>query len=304
MQSLQLELKSGSKDSVDNILALLTKLRQDEVDAQATDDANWTTESAECLEVETDLQADIDSANSQTDENNNNIELLQTSVSNDQASLDEASANLVTTANALHNLQDARVTEHATYLENTASISATITALQQGKEILNALVVEAGESFIQKKGNANVFAQFNSHITDAKLKKGKFHGFVLALLSMLSKDIVADQALVSQVIGLIDGLIDQLSDELTTLASNEKTAQEIFETQETNLSSEIGILNSLIADLQSEITSTNAQVLDLQSDNSNLFVTITNKTQEREDRLTTCSDDLAAYTATQEQRFF
>jgi len=211
---------------------------------------------------------------------------------------------LITTTNALQNLQDARTSEHLSYLENTATISSTITALQQGKEILNELVVaEAGESFIQKKGSANVFTQFSSHINAAKLKKGKFSGFVMALLSMLSKDIVADQTLVNQVIALIDQLIDQLSDELTTLAANERSAQDIFETQETNLNSEIGILNSQIADLQSEITSTNAQILDLQSDNSNLSVTVTNKTQELTDRVQTCTDDEAAYTATQEQRF-
>lgn len=297
-------MKTGNKDAVDNILSLLTKLRQDEVDAQTTDDANWATESQECSDDQTSLQGDIDSANSQMEENNNNINLLTTSVSNSQASLDEANDNLATTTQALQNLQDARVTEHAQFLQNLADTSATITALQQGKEILSALVVEADNegAFIQKKGQANVFAQFTDHITAAKLKKGKFHGFVAALLNMLSKDIVADQTLVNRVITLIDDLIDQLSDEITTLSANESEAQDVFETQETNLNSEILNLNSNIADLQSEITINNNQILDLQSDNSNLQVTINNKTQELSDRVQTCTDDEASYNAITEQR--
>lgn len=304
LQSLQLELKTGNKDAVDNILTLLNKLRQDEVDAQATDDADWAAESQECTDDQSGLQGDIDSANSQIEDNNNQIDLLQTSVSNSQASLDEANENLATTSSALTSLQDARAEEHTQFLQNLADTSATITALQQGKEILSALVVESDDegAFIQKKGQPNVFAQFTDHITSAKLKKGKFHGFVSALLSMLSKDIVADQTLVNKVINLIDDLIDQLSDELTTLSANESESQDVFETQQTNLNSEILNLNSNIADLQSEISINKNQILDLQSDNSNLQVTVTNKTQELADRVQSCNDDEASYNAIKEQR--
>ena len=299
-------MKTGSKDAVDNILTLLNKLKDDETAAQATDDANWATESQDCVDTSASLEADISAANAQIDENNNNINLLQTSVTNDQASLDEANNNLATQTASLQNLEDERTAGHAAFLENTATIASTIAALQQGKEILSQLLVaepaDSG-SFMQKKQNVNVFSQFTEHITAAKLKKGKYYGFVMALLSMLNKDIVADQALVNQVIDLIDQLIDQLSDHLTTLASDEKDAQDIFETKETNLNSEIGSLNSEIADLQSSLTTTNAQILDLQSDNSSLEVTVQNKSQELTDRVQTCTDDENAYTTTQAQRF-
>ena len=119
---------------------------------------------------------------------------------------------------------------------------------------------------------------------------------------MLSKDIVADQTLVNKVINLIDDLIDQLSDQLTTLSANESESQDVFETQQTNLNSEILNLNSNIADLQSEISINKNQILDLQSDNSNLQVTVTNKTQELADRVQSCNDDEASYNAIKEQR--
>ena len=303
LQSLQLEIKTGNKDAVDNILTLLNKLRQDEVDAQATDDANWAAESEECTNDQATLQSEIDSANAQIEENSNNIDLLETAVSNAEASLDEANNNLATSSSALQDLIDARNAEHATYLENMADISNTITALQQGKEILAQLVADSEETgFVQKKTQGSAFAQFTAHIDNAKIKKGKFHGFVVALLALLNKEIVADQGLVANVITLIEDLIDQLSDELTTLASNENQAQDIFETQQTNLNAEISNLNAQIADLQAEITEDNRQILDLQSENSSLGVTVANKSQELADREQTCADDEAAYNAQKEQR--
>lgn len=298
-----MELKTGSKDAVDNILTLLNKLRQDEVDAQATDDANWAEESQECTDDQAELQSAINVANGQIEDNENSIDLLETSVSNNQASLEEANNNLATSSAALQNLIDARAAEHQTYLDNMADISNTITALQQGKEILNQLVEASDESgFIQKKGQGSAFAQFTEHLGNAKIRKGKFHGFVVALMSLLNKEIVADQNLVSQVISLIDDLVDQLSDELTTLAANENDAQDIFETQQTNLNSEISNLNAQIADLQSEITSEQNQILDLQNENSNLALTVANKSQELADRQQTCADDEAAYNARTEER--
>jgi chromosome segregation ATPase len=304
LQSLQLELKTGNKDAVDNILTLLNKLRQDEVDAQTTDDANWAAESQECADDQASLQNDINVANGQIDDNNNSIDLLETSVSNNQASLEEANTNLLTSTAALQSLVDARNAEHEQYLSNMADISNTITALQQGKEILNQLVENSDEEsgFIQKKGQGSAFAQFTEHLGNAKIQKGKFHGFVVALMNLLNKEIVADQNLLGTVISLIDDLIDQLSDELTTLAANENDAQDIFETQQTNLNSEISNLNAQIADLQAEITNEQNQILDLQNENSNLSLTVANKSQELADRQQTCADDEAAYNDRTEER--
>jgi chromosome segregation ATPase len=299
---------------------------EDENDAQADADGAWNEEAGDCEDKATQLQGEIDDATEQIAQNNANIDILNSAVAGSQASLDEANDKLVTSTNALQNLVDARESEHATFLQNIADISATITALQQGKDILSKLQVEDAseeseeseegeavpegeegeeESFMQKKvKGTTAFSQFTSHITNANLKKStKYHGFVTALLTMLSRQsIVADQALVDQIIRLIESLVDQLSAELTTLAANENDAQLVFETQQTYLSSDISDLNAQIADLQSDITDKSAQSADLSADNANLQVNIENKTQELADSQQTCSDDQSAYETTSEQR--
>jgi chromosome segregation ATPase len=307
LQSLQLELKTAAnnKDAVNSILNLLATLRQDEVDAQAADDTAHDAEDGDCEAYETQVQGEIDTATSTISDNNNAISLLQTAVSNSQVQLDEANDNLVTSSNALQNLQDAREAEHSTFLQDTADISATITALKNGRDILKQLEEESSQddssSFIQK-AQGNIFSQFTSHITSCNLKQTKYHGFVTALLSMLSRDIVADQALVEMILHLIDQLVDQLSGELSTLGYNEKQAQDIFDIQETNLQSDIANLNSQIASLQSDITANNNDILDYQSDNSNLQVTINNKSQELADKEQSCTDDDTSYEAIKDQR--
>ena len=316
LQSLQLTAKTHSKDAVQSVLVILTQMLEDENDAQADADAAWTQEDGECEDQATQLQGEIDDANSQIDQNNVNIGILTSAIAGSQASLDDANDKLVTSTNALQNLVDAREAEHATFLQNVADISATITALQQGKDILSQLETsdESSEeessqeegAFMQKKVKNTVFSQFTSHISAAKLKKStKYHGFVTALLTMLNKqEIVADQGLVDQIIHLIESLVDQLSAELTTLAANENDAQLIFETQQTFLSSDIAALNSQIADLQSDITDKSAQSADLTADNANLDVQVQNKSQELADSQQTCSDDQNAYETTSETRLF
>ena len=306
---MELRTASNSKDAVNNILSLLEKLKQDEIDAQSADDAVEVTETADCESTIAELNQEISDAQTTISDNNNAVQLLQTAVSNSQSQLDEANDNLVTSTNALKNLQDARDAEHATFLQNTADISATITTLKAGRDIIAQLDTdEDGDegSFVQKK-SGNVFAQFTNHVMSSNLKNCKsckYHGFINALVSLLSKEIVADQKLVNMVLHLIDQLVDQLSGELSTLGYNEKSAQDIFDVQSTNLESDIANLNSQIAQLQSEITANNSQILDYQADNANLDVTVQNKSQELADRTTSCADDEAAYEAIKEQRLF
>ena len=321
LQSLQLTAKTHSKDAVQSIVAILNQMLEDETDAQAQADAAWEQESGECDSENAQLASEIEEAQNQITQNNVNIDILNSAVAGSQASLDEANDKLVTSTNALQNLIDARETEHAAFLQNVADISATITALQQGKDLISTLLDEdeseepvvedateedGTSGFFQKKGKKTAFAQFTSHIRAANLKKStKYHGFVTALLTMLSKqEIVADQALVAQIVHLIDALVEQLSAELTTLAATENDAQVIFETQQTYLNSDISTLNSQIADLQSDITDKSAQVADLTADNSNLQVNVENKSQELADSQQTCADDQAAYEGTSETRLF
>ena len=353
LQSLQLTAKTHSKDAVQSVVAILNQMLEDETDAQADADAAWEQESSDCDAQASDLNGEIEDAQNQIDQNTVNINILNSGISGSQASLDEANDKLVTSTNALQNLVDARAAEHATFLQNVADISATITALQQGKDLISTLLdgsdeddesasassassdesssdsdsdsgsssdsdsdsdsesesdeeVDGTSGFFQKKAKKTAFAQFTSHVKSANLKKStKYHGFVTALLAMLSKDdIVADQGLVTQVLHLIENLVEQLSAELTTLAATENDAQNIFETQQTYLNSDISNLNSQIADLQSDITDKSAQVADLTADNANLQVNLENKSQELADSQQTCSDDKAAYDSTSETRLF
>lgn len=325
LQSLQLTAKTHSKDAVQSIVTILNQMLEDETDAQAQADAAWEQESGECDAENTQLASEIEDAQNQITQNNVNIDILNSGIAGSQSSLDEANDKLVTSTNALQNLIDARETEHTTFLQNVADISATITALQQGKDLIsqlldeeetvteepvvaeeNTLEVDTTSGFFQKKGKKTAFAQFTSHIRAANLKKStKYHGFVTALLTMLSKqEIVADQGLVAQIVHLIDALVEQLSAELTTLAASENDAQVIFETQQTYLNSDISTLNSQIADLQSDITDKSAQVNDLTADNSNLEVNVANKSQELADSQQTCADDQAAYETTSDTRLF
>jgi chromosome segregation ATPase len=299
---------------------------EDENDAQAQADAAWEEESAQCEASIAGLQDDIAAAQEKILENNVNMDILNSAIAGSQASLDEANDKLVTSTNALQNIIDQREAEHSTFLQDIADLSATITALQQGKDLINKLVAQEEEAaeeaaeeeaeaaatqesteesgFFQKKGNKSVFSQFTSHITNANLKKTtKFHGFITALLTMLDgPHIFADQALVDQILRLIDHLVEMLSAEITTKSAAEADAQLSFDERSTSLSSDITNLNSKIADLQSEITDKSAKVADLVAENSNLDVNIANKSQQLADTQTTCNDDQNAYESTSEQR--
>ena len=259
LQTIQIQLQTS--DAIDSVYQLLDKLRSGII-ADGAADKKAHTQKVNDLEgrIST-LGKEIKNAQEQVKSDKKSKAAHEATLQGLVKDEAEAAASLKEKQTILAKITKQRQEEHAIYKKETAKRYASITALNEGKEIIQRLQVKG--TVLAEVSHEEVFAQVAATFRSLRVADEKYQGFFNLFAQMFSAKIVADQNLVNKVVEVFDKLIDQIGEEIAQLTKKEQAAKEAYESQKESLLSAISQLQALLQELASKIASEKATIADL-----------------------------------------
>lgn len=301
---MQLQIKLNK--SVDSIVSMLQKMSQNLSDEDSDDLAQNEEQQQDCSADAASLQAGIDDAKAQYDQDQRDIRTNTLALDSVQEQWDLAESSKSAKEKQLEDLREQRQQENAAFQSNQADISNALSTLYNGKMILKQLLQDSeAEVFLQtKKGTRKtLLVEVANTLRQNSIAQSGLRVLINYFSQLFTNpNIEADQEMVQKVLGLIDTLIDKLDEESTSQKNIEAGRVDLFETEELNLESEISELGSEIVEMSSGARNLKDSIENLKQDSLTQEEVQQEKGSELELREKSCRDFQSAFEERSQKR--